>query len=124
MRSLAKDALSFIICGTGAMSNSESEKETPMLNYPRYDKKYEERLKTFQGIEMPVEPKLFALAGFYYCGPGDCVVCAYCRGKLEDWSEGTFCHTNHLCNHLIEKVMIRYMNTSNITDTVHLYCHW
>ena len=88
MRSLAKDALNLIICGTTGMKVTEIEKETPPLNYPRFDKQYEERLKTFQGVEMPVEPKLFALAGFYYCGPGDCVICSYCRGKLEDWSEG------------------------------------
>ena len=42
----------------------------------------------YLGVELPVPAEEFALAGFYYCGPGDTVVCAYCQGKLEDWSEG------------------------------------
>ena len=47
MRNLAKETLNLIICGTSGMKISDEEKET--LNYPRYDAKYQERLKTFQG---------------------------------------------------------------------------
>ena len=47
MRNLAKETLNLIICGTSGMKISDEEKE--ILNYPRYDAKYQERLKTFQG---------------------------------------------------------------------------
>ena len=71
MRNLARDALELVVCGVSGMKETEREKDP--LNYPRYDAKFAERLKTFQGIDLPVPAEEFALAGFTYSGPGDCV---------------------------------------------------
>ena len=49
-------------------------------------------------LQLPVPAAEFALAGFVYTGPGDRVMCAYCQGKLEDWSKGDNPLAEH-CRH-------------------------
>ena len=53
----------------------------------------EERIKSFfdfwpLGI-MPHTPDTFACAGFFHCGPGDTVQCAWCYGKLLNWNRNS-----------------------------------
>jgi len=57
-----------------------------------------ERRKTFEGLwrdECPVSPETLVQAGFYYCGPGDTVQCAWCYNKLMGWEEDDDPLTEH-----------------------------
>jgi hypothetical protein len=49
------------------------------------------RLESFSkhwSIDIPVKPLALAQAGFYYIGPHDRVICAFCRGKVYNWVPG------------------------------------
>jgi hypothetical protein len=63
------------------------------MDVPSLDMKVEEnRLATFShenwSAEIPVKPLALAQAGFYYIGPQDRVICAFCRGKVYNWVPG------------------------------------
>jgi hypothetical protein len=62
------------------------------MDAPSLDMKVEEnRLATFSNnwsAEIPVKPLALAQAGFYYIGPQDRVICAFCRGKVYNWVPG------------------------------------
>lgn len=55
---------------------------------PEQMKDEDKRLETYNGRwphGLSVLSEKLAKAGFYYCGPGDRVMCAFCKGSLEEW---------------------------------------
>lgn len=62
------------------------------FNFPQGDMKDEiNRLGTFKGKwpeNSPMKPEALAAAGFYFIGPMDRVICAFCRGKVYNWVPG------------------------------------
>lgn len=92
MLNLAKETLTLLGC------TAKMKDEIESLNYPRRDAKFQERMRTFRDVQLPVPAAEFALAGFVYTGPGDRVMCTYCQGKLEDWSKGDNPLAEH-CRH-------------------------
>jgi hypothetical protein len=50
---------------------------------------YSTRLKSFDKYDRCViDPRIFARAGFHYCGPSDTVICFSCGLTLNKWSIG------------------------------------
>ena len=56
----------------------------------------ERRFATFPvSLEINVDTRELAKAGFYYIGPGDRVRCAFCKVNLHNWKEGDDVYEEH-----------------------------
>lgn len=67
-----------------------SQQEEPGSRGPRTNNQvvmgsFEERLRSFQGVQHLIDPERLAQAGFYSTGSGDRVMCFYCGGGLKGW---------------------------------------
>jgi len=76
--------------GSSTNGNTNLEPQVPASSIPDQAmvKLESYRLETFNGRwphSSASLPRRLAKAGFYYSGPGDRVVCAFCNGKLEAW---------------------------------------
>lgn len=85
------------------------EAAPPMLTVPAavpYDSSEdmtieENRLRSFTSkpgwpVDCPVKPHDLSKSGFFYTGDRDKVMCAYCRGRLLNWSPGDSAFGEHM----------------------------
>lgn len=73
-----------------SMVQTSPTKSSMDYNLPKDMKDENERLKTFTDwpTDAPVKAPQLAKAGFYYLGPHDRVMCAWCKGRLLNWVPG------------------------------------
>lgn len=73
--------------GTGSSVESSINVRGPPL--PEKYRQISERVKSFSNTKWPpaltVQPGNLCQAGFYYAGPGDRVMCAFCSLVLKKW---------------------------------------
>ncbi|XP_051933463.1 E3 ubiquitin-protein ligase XIAP [Hippocampus zosterae] len=67
--------------GTGV----ENRRNPPQVNAHVPMGSFEERLRSFTGVQHPVDHARLARAGFYRTGTGDMVMCFRCGGGLKGW---------------------------------------
>ncbi|KAF7229543.1 E3 ubiquitin-protein ligase XIAP [Nothobranchius furzeri] len=77
---------------------------------------FEGRLGSFAGLQLPVDHKSLATAGFYSLGMGDRVMCFSCGGSLKGWQPGEDPWEQHAkyypgCSFLLAEKGVEFVNS-------------
>ncbi|XP_019739512.1 E3 ubiquitin-protein ligase XIAP isoform X1 [Hippocampus comes] len=103
--------------GTGV----ENRRSPPQVNAHVPMGSFEERLRSFTGVQHPVDHARLARAGFYRTGTGDMVMCFRCGGGLKGWQPDEDPWEEHAksypgCSFLLEEKGQEFINTIQLQD--------